>query len=484
MDNDKRWWERGPEIIGHYRDGRPIFQIAGGDGRLDTLLEEERTIVERTTPLMQAWESGERELTEEERTQLGQDRERLSAIRGERGELEATIRTVREAGEDQAAREEALRAGQRRNVYGEGAAGAGNNVEPFTLGEIFTESDAYRSYLERFPEGGPSEAMTAFSSRIPIQAFRSLVGLPTATEQLRSRLLSPARLRALVTAADTSAGDLVRPDFLGLLEPGLTRPLTIRDLLTVIPTTSDAIEYVKEVSRTAAAAITAEATAATGTSGTKPEGGLVFDVVETTIKTIAVWVPVTRRILADAMGLRAYIDSYLLDDVAQELEDQVVAGNGGANFTGILNTTGIIDDIGAPASGESVLHTVRRAKRRIIVEGRTRPTAVLFHPADSEKVDLIQINDEVNHFAGAGPFNYQENQPLWGVRRVESEAVPEGTFLMGDFRRAILFDRESTTISVGTINDDFIRNIVRVLAEGRWGFGVVRPKAFAIGEVP
>ena len=50
-----------------------------------------------------------------------------------------------------------------------------------------------------------------------------------------------------------------------------------------------------------------------------------------------------------------------------------------------------------------------------------------------------------------------------------SQANPAGTALVGDFRRAVLFDRESATISVGTVNDDFIRNLIRVLGELRAG---------------
>jgi HK97 family phage major capsid protein len=52
------------------------------------------------------------------------------------------------------------------------------------------------------------------------------------------------------------------------------------------------------------------------------------------------------------------------------------------------------------------------------------------------------------------------------------------TALVGDFRRAMLFDRETTSISIGTAGDDFIRNLVRVLAELRAGFVVIRPAAF------
>jgi HK97 family phage major capsid protein len=61
---------------------------------------------------------------------------------------------------------------------------------------------------------------------------------------------------------------------------------------------------------------------------------------------------------------------------------------------------------------------------------------------------------------------------------VESDATAENACLVGDFSRALLYDRETTTLSVGTVNDDFVRNIVRVLGELRAGFGVVRPSAF------
>jgi hypothetical protein len=98
-----------------------------------------------------------------------------------------------------------------------------------------------------------------------------------------------------------------RPGPLDGLEPGLVRPPSPVQLVTVLPTSSDTIEYVKEVSRENVAAPVAEATALTGASGTKPEGGIVFDVVTEPISTIAVWVPGTRRIVADAAELEANV---------------------------------------------------------------------------------------------------------------------------------------------------------------------------------
>ena len=46
------------------------------------------------------------------------------------------------------------------------------------------------------------------------------------------------------------------------------------------------------------------------------------------------------------------------------------------------------------------------------------------------------------------------------------------------FSKAVLFDRQSLAITLGTINDEFVRNMVTVLGEVRAGFGVIRPAAF------
>jgi HK97 family phage major capsid protein len=399
--------------------------------------------------------------------------EELEAARTKAEENEGLVSSIRSAGSEVEARQKERSKPIVPELYGEKRSA---DVER-TPGQSFTDSEEYQTWMKQFPQGGPRGGGMIQSDAVKITNARSVMGLRTATERMTQR--------ALVTSADASAGKLVRPDYRGLLEPGLERPLTIRDLVTVIPVQTDAVEYAKELTRTEAAAPVASATALTGTSGLKPEAGLTFDIVSETVKTIAVWIAATKRILADATGLRSYIDAFLTYDVAKELEDQMIAGDGtGENFLGILNANPAIGDVGAVPSGDSVLYSIREAKRKVQVDGRTNPTAVVLNPTDSEKIDLLEVNGETNHFVGRGPFAEPQYPSIWGMLRVESEAITAGTFLVGDFRRAILFDREDTNISVGTAGDDFIRNLLRVLAEMRAAFGVIRSAAFCRGDVP
>lgn len=381
-------------------------------------------------------------------------------------------------------------------LYRGGGNDGGSQSDPYgvalTPGELFTSSPEYQGWLQKYPSGGPARG-SAQSEAFEMGSFRSYIGADTATERLRGSVLTPGRFqamtqnpkfRALLTSNDASIGQLVRPDFRGVLERLENRPLTVRDLITVVPIGTDAVEWVREASRISNAAPVAEATALTGSSGVKPEGGFTFTIESDTVKTIAEWVPATRRILSDVPQLRGMIDAYLTDDIALELEDQVVAGAGtGENFLGILNDPGIQTQA-APGAGQTIVDTLRIARRKIQITGRSNPTGLLVNPVDLESIDLLKWGGATpSGYVAAGPFGPQGVDRIWGVPVVESEAIPSGTMLMGDFRRAVLFDREQTNITVGTVNDDFIRNIVRVLAEMRAGFGIVRPAAFIAVDV-
>jgi len=239
------------------------------------------------------------------------------------------------------------------------------------------------------------------------------------------------------------------------------------------------VEFVRQTTQVTQAAAVPEAnvteySGATGEiSGEKPEGTTEFEKVTAAVKTLAVWIPATKRALSDAAQIRGIIDQELRDDLNEELEDQIVNGDGvGENYTGILNTAGILTQ----AWDTDILTTTRRAKTTLRVTGRSIPTAWLFNPADWENIELLQ--DAENRYYYGGPIN-NGPQRLWGVPIVECEAIAEGTGLLGNFRKAVMWDRERASIQVSDSHEDFfIRNMVAILAEMRAAFGLIRPSAF------
>jgi HK97 family phage major capsid protein len=286
--------------------------------------------------------------------------------------------------------------------------------------------------------------------------------------------------KELIAGADlTSAGAFVNPDITGIYEPIGRYPLVLRDLIAVRPTGSDSVEYVRQTQQVSEAAPTAEAnvkypTGATGEiTGTKPQGEMHFEKVYETVKTIAVYVGATKRALADAGQLRGIIDQELREDLADELENQLLNGNGvGENFTGLVNQTGTL----IQAFGVDALATCRNAIASLLVVGRQVPTAWVFNPLDWAAIELLR--DTAGQFYGPGPFA-QGLRQLWGVPVVQSFHIAQGSAWLANWRKAVLWDRERATISITDRHDDwFIRNLIAILAELRAAFGLIRPTAF------
>ena len=115
------------------------------------------------------------------------------------------------------------------------------------------------------------------------------------------------------------------------------------------------------------AAPVAEATAASGSSGAKPESGLALSRVTETVKTIAHWLPATKRALADAGQIRTLVDNFLRYGLEEELEDQMVNGDGtGENFTGLLT----LSTTTPQAWSTNILTTTRKARTLVRTTGR------------------------------------------------------------------------------------------------------------------
>jgi HK97 family phage major capsid protein len=322
-----------------------------------------------------------------------------------------------------------------------------------SLGEMVTDNPEFKSWMERITRNGHIPQRTNIQSP-PIEV---------------------AGLKALITGvSSTSAGALVSNDRLNIIDAGtFGRPLTLRDLVTNGTTGSDTVEYVRQGTHTNAAATVAEATATGDGTGAKPESSMALSVVTENVKTIAHWVAATNRALADAGQLRTLIDSFLRYGLEEELEDQMMNGDGaGENFTGILNTSGT----GTQAFATDMLTTTRKARTKVMTEGRARATAYVMHPLDWEALDLTQDAEERYYFGGPMVMGTPR---LWGLPVVESEAIAQGTAIVADWRLAALWDREQASITTSNSHSDFfVRNLVAILAELRAAFGVIRPAAF------
>lgn len=289
-------------------------------------------------------------------------------------------------------------------------------------------------------------------SRKQIQAMSETKAVPT----LGDEVIEPTRLPEVVRVDEH---DMLR----------------LRDILDIGQTMSDAVKYTRIVSYTRAAATVAP-------SAQKPEGGLEIDTVTEAVRTVAVHIPVEEQQLSDYPQLSGIINGELLFDVEKHVEELVMYGDGvGENFSGILPDPAVLD--ARTEAGDTLIDVARRGITDVRRAGY-EPNGILIDPLDWEDVVLEKGTD--NRYVWV-VVTEGATQRLWAVPVVETvamedfqgNATEERNLLVGDFARgATLWDRERSTISVGFINDQFIRNQRTILAELRAAFGVKRPGAF------
>ncbi len=292
------------------------------------------------------------------------------------------------------------------------------------------------------------------------------------------KIHSPAvEAKGVIMSGSNSGGAFVRREYDDTVSLPL-RPLTILDLITVVRTGSNLVEYVRVNSLTRAAAVVPEVTDSAGsgyTAGAKPQSSMAFEIVQAGVKTIAVWMPITRQILSDAPQLESEIDAFEQTDLQLALEEEIISGTGGTHFTGLENTPGLTPHVRV-AGDADLLVTTRKARTTTMVVARAKPTGYLFNPYDWQDIDLLR-NATAGNFYFGGP-TVMGIQQLWGLPVAESEVVPQGTGYTGDLKQMKVWDREQPTRRITDSHSDFFtHNLLAILTELRAAFGVKRPAA-------
>ena len=330
---------------------------------------------------------------------------------------------------------------------------ASNEAEVKTVGQLFTESDAYKNYKQSGVKG--------IDSKIETKTTLTTTGYP------------PETLR--------------QP---GILETSLRDPNAVISLFDVINTDQNAFSYLEETTFTNNAAEAAEGSAV-------GEAALAFTEKTEAIRKMGVFIPVTDELLADEAGIQGYLNSRLQTMINLRLDSQLLAGDGSApNLEGLL-------DAGKSSVGSSDFNSysgnlgrigaIYNAITDIRVNAFTEPDAIVMHPNDWNQI----VTSVGADFAGTSSAGYAEKSPLfvaaggmgagpaaqiWGIKVVPTTAISNNTVLVGKFgggEAANVVMRQGIELAVTDSHSDFfIKNQLAIRATMRVGFPVYRQAAF------
>jgi HK97 family phage major capsid protein len=313
-----------------------------------------------------------------------------------------------------------------------------------------------------------------------------------AFKNARSNGTDAFRVQKTISGLAASAGALVRPDRRPDVVIGAERPRFIRELLQSIPTSSNAVEVMRQNVFTNNAAAQAPSSASTaigaGEWQTKGQSNVTYEFVTVPIRTMAHWIPASRQVLSDAPMLQRLVDSKLMYGLNLLADSQLLYGNGlNQNLTGLMVDSGVssVGEIAAGTSAADLAGAMLDHIRAAITKNQTydyyNVNGLVINPVDWGTLETAKGSD--GHYIWVTVPNGGESR-LWRVPVIVSNAMTAGDFLLGDWTMgATIYDREQMDIRVSESHSDyFVKNGVAILAEERYGFGIELPKAFTKGS--
>lgn len=268
-----------------------------------------------------------------------------------------------------------------------------------------------------------------------------------------------------------------RPGIVG----GAFRVLTLEALLTSLPTSANAIDYVRELAFTNSAAETAE-------GATKPESAVTTSLVTMPVSTVAHWLKISKQLAADNASLAAYVNTRMIYGVNLRVESQIVAGDGTApNLSGFTKSGNFTAHgyTAASLTAAGLLNNRFDLIGKMIgdsMAGDFPADVIVVNPTDWWTMRLAK--DSQGRYLLGDPGS-DVAPSLFGRPVVASNAMTADTVMVANLMQAATFyNREGVVVEMSDSDgDNFTKNLITIRAERRCALAVERPAAVRYGDL-
>jgi len=276
----------------------------------------------------------------------------------------------------------------------------------------------------------------------------------------------------MLSSTNVSGGNVPVEQRLAGLDVLPSRTVRLLDIVNRGAADSPTISWVSQANKDGAADQTAEGTL---------KNQIDFDLVvnqESLKKTTA---------FIDIPFMNAEINNELTREILKKVEEEVYSGAGtGNNLNGIFTQASAFVAATAPVAVDNanLVDVLRTAATQIKIANQDAPTYIMLNPSDV--LGLLQIKRSTVDKAYIDALQMVAGSlSLDGIPIIETTLVAQDSYLIGDFRKATVYDKGSIDIKIGYENDDFTKNLVTILAEWR-GLNVIKTNqttAFVKGTI-
>lgn len=284
----------------------------------------------------------------------------------------------------------------------------------------------------------------------------------------------------MLISTNVSGGNIPVEDRLPGVNMLPSRRVRLIDLISRGRTSSNVVSWVYQANQDGSVDYTAEGSA---------KNQIDFDLVvaNESVQKITAYIKVSTEMLNDIEFIESMIRTELLKELLKKVESEVYSGAGGGSA---LN--GIVTQATAFAAGTfanaidnaNLVDVLTVASNQITLAEHDGPTAVLLHPSDVATLKMTKVSSTDKRYIErlamvGGSLSFD------GVPIIPTTLVTQDTYLIGDFSKNLLLDREDVSIEIGLDGNDWTKNMRTILAEWR-GVNVLKNNdttAFVTGTI-
>ena len=187
-----------------------------------------------------------------------------------------------------------------------------------------------------------------------------------------------------------------------------------------------------------------------------PESTATFQEYTLTLKKIGDTLPVSAEFYEDEAMFAAELANFLITNVALIMDYQICYGAGtGTNLTGLFTTATAF----APSTVTHVEQPTIYDLLRVIPEQITKTNGSKFTPdfavMNISTINKMQLAKDANENYIMPPFVNRAGDVVGRLTVVESNVVNDDELLVGDSRRAVIYEKGGIELSRGTVDAQF-----------------------------
>lgn len=263
-------------------------------------------------------------------------------------------------------------------------------------------------------------------------------------------------------AANLSGGNMPQAQRLEGVNNIAEREARIYSIVPKLTVSGNTVDWVYETAQEGAPAGTAE-------GATKNQIDNNFVVTSVSLLKQTAYLKVSTEMLDDVAFMATWLRNKLVVRLFLRVDSQVLVGGGtGTDLNGIYTqaTAFAAGTFALAVDNANNVDSLVVAANQIRLANHNGSLTIVMHPSDVTALKLVKLSSTdkryVERLMLVGSTLMMDGIPI-----IETTAMTAGTFLIGDFSKALLAEKGSISVEVGLDGNDFTKNMRTILGEWR-----------------